>query len=93
MIWRKLRWILIGTCSRLWNWGTPQFHSNNLLASNAREREEVAACSRHACYMPIARGESAPKRSLSKIPSEYSLLLIPGIGAGRCGESSITIRE
>ena len=43
--------------------------------------------------MLTAGGESAPNRSLSKIPSEHSLLLIPGIGAGRYGESSITIRE
>ncbi len=43
--------------------------------------------------MPIAGGESAPKWLLSEISSKDSLLLIPGIGTGVCGESSITILE
>ena len=43
--------------------------------------------------MPMAGGESAPKWLLLEISSRDSLLLIPGIGAGVCGESSITILE
>jgi len=46
-----------------------------------------------SCYMPISSGESAPKWLCSEIPSEDSLLLIPGSGAGVCGESSSTILQ
>lgn len=125
----------------MWNWGTHQFRSSNLLASNTREEaaEEptgepqslLASSHRNwqvfngrlrrdrvmngafpllgssplhdpigqslkmaaSCYMPIACGEFAPKWSLSKVQSEDSVLLFPGIDTGVCGESRITIRE
>jgi len=78
VIWRKLRWILIGACSRLWNWGTPQFHSNNLLASNTRERGgcgSIALCMLHAdcrrrvCTQSVALED--PVRAFPSADSRY----------------------